>query len=255
MLRWGDMAPEEKKWSEAARLIEKLISYKVWFATVDARRLLDARWGIGVLKSITYSQETMARLGGNKIITDDGYTISVNKVRSSWFKESSIYMRHTALRNLYQMGRELVDTLTRDLGSMLQSEGWTTYTAVKDDENYPYFMTANRICVSFENNDALSHTKQDFERHSKCAGLVVLPNAFLRALGLYCQEDELGSVIKFKPTSIPVLDHVDAQTDFENYLSDRGKRLANQLRFLRDQRMGFGSLLPGNWIDLASYVE
>ncbi len=242
-----ELNSEELSWSAAARLIEKLHSYKVWFAINDAQPQLDARWAIAILKSILYSQELMQLLGCAENITSKQYSQSVKNVRDSWFRERSVYVRNESLRSLYQLGRKQVDAMTTELDIMLRSKGWISSVQLREPDRRPHYLTSERICVLFE-DDNREQEALDYQSLPDNVGLVRVPNSFLRTFMIYSQEEALRTILYFTPAKSDLLLQEKEMSDFENYLAKRARLLAIQAEFLGKLGTGFGSLMPSGWV-------
>jgi len=246
------LAPKTARFAKTAQLIEKLLSYQIWFANALSIQVLDTRWAIAILKSIVYSVSSTENVTGCPPKGKSTYLEAVQRLRACWFEDPSFYRKNTALKQLFLLGEKLIENLTKIVDRFLITSGWLVIEDVSLGLNQVFPIPRSQVCVTFELES--DQTGYPITRMpDKCASLVILPYTFLRVLTLYAQAVDLSKVLIIKPTGAVAYSHMTPKTEFENYLCARARKLGNQTRFLMRHRFSFGSYLSEYWIDLPCY--
>lgn len=250
VLARADLDPRTGLYAKAAKSVEKLFAYAVWFADTCQIQVLDARWAIAVLRSLVYTVSMMESVTGHAPLQSATYLTAIDQLRAHWFEEPSWCRRNSALRSLYMLGTNVTDELVESLDRFLCTSGWAKVQNLRQQVASVYPIPGTRVSVTF-GAAAEQPTNPGNDRPTRGSRLVTLPRSFMHILALYAQcAPRLSRVLTANVLLSSAHIETAPQTDFERYLCERARHLEAQTRFLLQHRFWFGSYLPGQLLYL-----
>ncbi len=216
-------------YAKAAKLFEKLFSYRIWISEVLSQRVLDARWAIPTLKSVAYSCALMGMISGDTLDWASDYQSAIQELRANWFLEDSQSRQNTALRTVFRHSLQVIVNLMAEFDFFVQRSGWFTDSSPR--RFAPVSLPLINATLVFREQfpgdwrSVIAHPRQ-----------IDLPGAFGKFLYIYAQ-----AVDNSNRQNLAAIAH----TEFESYLHERVKKIGQQMRFLKRHHMNYGGYLPG----------
>ncbi len=242
--------PQTMLYANAAKLVEKLFSYQIWFADTCDVEVLDARWAIASLRSLMYSVSLIETVTGQAPDNGKAFQEAADAIREGWFGDLGLHRKNVEMRDLYSLGRSLARELVAALDAFLTASGWLRGGAPLKNADRIFALQGVGGSVTFGRMDG-QFARRDSRWNRGGAWPVHLPWSFMRVISLYAQSGpDLARTLTFDVLRDKAGPPVRPRTEFENYLCQRARHLQVQTRFLLENKFWFGSYLPGYLIHL-----